>query len=321
MKYEFLLKALLVSGLAASPVMLACSAESSDPYPGNNGNRTGSGATAGTAGTVGTGGTAGNPTGTGGNPTGTGGNPTGTGGVAGTGTAGTGTAGTGTAGTGAGGTAGGGACMTVVGSATDLPITNLESGSNAIDMPRTGYWYTYGDGTGIMPPPDPSGANPFAPAASGNGGSAYYAHFTCTGGKNVGMGFDLNNCGSKPNPYDVTAYTGISFAYKSSHDLKVSLASVVTTPSPNGTCVGADTCNNHHFAVLPAAAAWTTASVPFTMLTQDFGTITPIASVKNQVLQIQFQVSGVWNAEAMAQDPITPTAVDFGVDDIAFTVN
>jgi len=319
MKYEFLLKALLVSGLAASPVMLACSAESSDPYPGGTGNKTGSGATAGTAGTAGTGGMAGT-FGTGGNPTGTGGNPTGTGGVAGTGTAGTGTAGTGTAGTGTAGTGGSAACMTVVGSATDLPITNLETGSNAIDMPRTGYWYTYGDGTGIMPPPDPSGANPFAPAASGNGGSAYYAHFTCTGGKNVGMGFDLNNCGSKPNPYDVTAYTGITFAYKSSHDLKVSLASMATTPPPNGSCAGAASeCNNHHFFVLDAAAAWTTVSVPFANMTQDFGTIAPL--VKGQVLQIQFQVSGVWNAEAMAQDPITPDAVDFGVDDIAFTVN
>jgi hypothetical protein len=325
MKYEFLLKALFASGLVAATAQLACSAESSDPYPGGSGARnnsgsgasggttggTGAGATAGTfgtgatAGTVGSGATAGTSA-TGGTP-GTGGTPA-TGGTAGTTGAGGAT----------GGTGGTGTCGPVTGSATDLLITDLEAGTNAVNAPRTGYWFSFGDGTGTMPPPDPTGANPFAPTASGNGGSAFYAHFTCSGGTYVGMGFDMNNCGSKPNPYNVSAYTGISFAYKSSHDFKVMVASMATTlPANGGACAGGESvCNNHHAYLVPAAAAWTTLQVPFSMLTQDYGTIAALD--KTNVLQIQFQVAGEWDPDTESTNMITPAAVDLGIDDVSF---
>jgi len=320
MKYEFLLKTLFTSGLFVATAQLACSAESSNPYPTGGGNNTGTGAKGGSGGTGGSGATAGTfgagatagTVGSGGTPPATGGTP-GTGGTPATG----GTAGTTAAGGASGGT-GGGACAPVTGSATDLVITDLEAGTNAVNAPRTGYWFSFGDGTGTMPPPDPTGATPFAPAASGNGGSMYYAHFTCTGGTYVGMGFDLNNCGSKPNPYNVSAYTGLSFAYKSSHDFKVMVGSMATTlPANGGACVGGESvCNNHHATVIPAAAAWTTVQVPFTMLLQDYGTIAPLD--KTNVLQIQFQVAGVWDNDAMTTNPITPAAVDLGIDDVSF---
>lgn len=320
MKYEFLLKALFASGLVAATGQLACSAESSDPYPGGTGARNNSGAGAttssggtsssgGTAGTFGTGATAGT-TGAGataGTP-GAGGT-LGTGGTPATG----GTAGTPGAGGATGGTGGTAACAPQVGSATDLNISDLEGGTNAINTPRTGYWFSFGDGTDTMPPMGTT----FAPAATGNGGSAFYAHFTCTGGKYVGMGFDLNNCGMKPNAYDVSAYTGVSFAYKSSHDFKFMVGSIATTlPADGGTCTPEADCRNHHATLVPAAAAWTTIQVPFTDLVQDYGAIAALK--KNEVLQLQFQIAGMWDPEAMDTTPITPAAVDLSIDDVAF---
>jgi hypothetical protein len=322
MKYEFLLKALVASGLVAASAQLACSAESSDPYPGGSGarpNNTGGTATAGgaggtgaTAGTVGSGATAGT-VGSGGTPPATGGTP-GTGGTPATGGS------AGAAAGGASGGTGGGACAPVTGSATDLLISDLEAGTNAVNAPRTGYWFSFvqGGATNAMPPPDPTGAVPFAPTASGNGGSMYYAHFTCTGGTYVGIGFDLNNCAGKPNPYNVSAYTGVSFAYKSSHDFKVMVSSMATTlPANGGTCAGGESvCNNHHATVITAAAAWTTIQVPFSMLLQDYGTIAALD--KTNVLQIQFQVAGVWDNDAQVTNMITPAAVDLSIDDVSF---
>jgi hypothetical protein len=299
MKDQFLLKALFASGLIAASAQLACSAESSDPYPNGGGNRPGTGATGGTA--AGAGGDptgAGGTLGTGGSPTGTGGDPTGAGGAP------------------TGGAPTGGPAMTCapqVGSATDLLISDLESGANAINAPRTGYWFSFGDGTGTMPPP----GTPFAPDEGGNGDSKYYAHFTCTGGKYVGMGFDLNNCNMKPHPYDVSAYTGVSFAYKSTHDFKFMVGTVATTlPADGGTCSPEPDCRNHHATVIPASASWTTIQVPFNTLVQDFGVIAALD--KTKVLQLQFQVSGTWNDTTQDTDPITPAAVDLSIDDVSF---
>jgi hypothetical protein len=160
---------------------------------------------------------------------------------------------------------------------------------------------------------------PFAPASSGYGGSQYYANFTATGGKNVGMGFDLNRCGSNTGVYDVTAYTGISFAYKSSHDVRIEFASAATTPPPIGTCSSGALCQNHHFVTLAQAAAWTTVTVKFSSAIQDFGAIAPLD--KTKVIYIQFHVMGAWNNETMSQGNISPAAVDLSVDSISFTVN
>jgi hypothetical protein len=279
--------------------------------PDGSGGAPDSGGSAGTS-SGGTGGTSGGNGGAAGTSGGAAGSSSGGAG----GTSG-GTGGSSSGGNGGNGGSGGTNCGPKVGHASNLPISDLEGGHNGISPPRTGYWGTFGDGTNMLPPPDPSGANPFAPDVSGYGGSEYYAHFTSTGGKNVGMFFDLNNCQGKPYAYDVSAYKGISLAYRSSHDLMVEVTSLATTPAPIGSCSGL--CNNHHFYTLPSAAAWTPVSIPFTNLTQDFGTIAALD--KTGVLMIQFHVRGAWDAQAEEQGPISPAAVDIGVDNIAFTVN
>jgi hypothetical protein len=280
---------------------------------GDSGGTDAGGATGGIGGGAGSDGSGGVPDGSGGVPDGSGGVPDGSGGVPDSG---------GSAGTSSGGAGGtnGGLCGPKVGLASDLLISDLESGTNAINAPRTGYWFSFGDGSDMMPPPDPTGVMPFAPSPSGYSGSQYYARFTSSGGKNVGMGFDLNNCGAKPYPYDVSAYKGISFAYKSSHPVRVEFTSVATALPPLGNCTGGyAVCGNYHTIVLESATVWTNVTIPFSTLWQDFGTIAPID--KTSVLQIQFHVMGAWDNQTMSQGNISPAQVDLGVDSISFWVN
>jgi hypothetical protein len=192
--------------------------------------------------------------------------------------------------------------------------------SNAINMPRVGYWYTFaGAGATVTPPADPSGKTPFEPQTTGGANAtAFYAGLTGSGGSYVGLGFALNDGGAgKVCTYDVSAYTGISFYYKSSHPLRLALATTATTAAPKGTC--AAECDNHHGTKIATAAAdWTLFSAKWTELTQDFGTLSPFD--KTQVLQVQFQIEGVWNADTMMVDAIEGE-YQLAVDEITFTVD
>jgi hypothetical protein len=245
------------------------------------------------------------------------------GGTAGTppagGTAGTfptgGTAGTfptgGTAGTPAGGSAGTGTCGPTTATAGEALISDLEDGTNAIEGPRVGYWYTYNDGTTCaqMPAPDPSGATPFPPtAAAGNGMYAAKTSGAACGTWGAGMGFDLANCNSMSTPYDAGVFNGISFWYKSTTALRVIVGTTGIIPTTRGgTCVPGGMgmeCDNGHGLDLDPAPAGMTISVPFTMLSQSFGQM--IAFNKAQIVNIQWQV-----AQALP--------FDFTIDDVSFT--
>jgi hypothetical protein len=296
---------------------LACSAEATDPYPpsdrddDDNGPKAsgGSGASTPISGVSGSG--SGNST-----------PPPSTGGSGGSGTTGSaGNTAMGTAGTPAAGGATSG-CTPQVGAATDLLIVDVDTTmSNAINMPRVGYWYTFADpeGASVVPAADPSGATPFTPQTTGGANTtAYYALMTGSGGKYAGLGFALNDGGAgMVCTYDVSAYTGISFYYKSSHPLRVALSTPATTPAPKGTCTGE--CENHHGkAITTPTEEWTLFTAKWTELTQTFGTLS--AFDKTKVLQIQFQIEGVWNATASVVDPIMGD-YDLAVDEITFTTN
>jgi len=261
-------------------------------------------------------------TGAGGSTThpGAGGSPAAAGGQFNTGVGGASTSskagGTGTAGSGTTGSAGSPAttagCSAAVGAATDLAIDDLEDGDNVLTPvgSRTGYWYTFNDGTGVQVP---APTVLFKPTVPGSTTSAKFAAttsgpaFTKYG---AGMGFDFNNKASKSCPYDASAYTGIKFWAKGNTGnmagmmLKAMIKIPATTPTTadSGTC--AATCEDHFNVKAALTSTWTQFSLPFATITQDgFGTKTTFD--KAHILAVQFQV---------AQN----VKFDFSIDDITF---
>jgi hypothetical protein len=217
----------------------------------------------------------------------------------------------GSAGAPSGGTAGTGTCGPTTATAGEALISNLETGTNAIEGPRVGYWYTYNDGTTCaqMPAPDPSGATPFPPtAAAGNGMFAAKTSGAACGTWGAGMGFDLANCNSKSGPYNASVFNGISFWYKSTTALRVIVGTTGIIPTTRGgTCVpggmGMECDNGHGMDLMPNPTG-AVIMVPFTGLSQSFGQMK--AFDKTQIVNIQWQV-----AQALA--------FDFTIDDVMFT--
>ena len=207
-------------------------------------------------------------------------------------------------------------CKAAVGSSAALAVDDLEDGENAIQMlgQRTGYWFTYNDGSAAqIPAPDPSGATPFKPSAGGHS-AMFSAHtsgpaFTKWG---AGMGFDFNNSASKSCAYDASAYAGIKFWAKGN----VAIKAMVTVPGTTlmtgtnyGTCVGAAVCEDH-YSLQPKPVLTDT----WTQYTLDFASTTAFAQEgwgtqatfdKSHLLAVQFQV-------AMG------LPFDFSIDDVTF---
>jgi hypothetical protein len=162
---------------------------------------------------------------------------------------------------------------------------------NEIDpVQRRGYWYTYKDMTctGQTPPPDMGGGIPFAPQPTG-GAVGAYAGMTATGCTDwgAGLGFDVNNANGMSCTYNGSAYTGITFQYKSSVPIRVNIGIAATIPTARGgTCAG--TCDDHFGMVFPAAAAWTAATLSFASATQGaWGT--PASFSAATIVNFQFQ--------------------------------
>lgn len=318
MKLERLVRSGVIAMLFAGAWTMGCGAESpevpDDDEEDEGGGTGGAFPMGGAAGTP-SGGVAGTPSGgvSGTAPTG-GGGVFPMGGAAGTPSGGV----SGTAPT--GGAAGGGTvCLSNnLGAATDLLIDNLEDGNNTVGddkMPpvRIGYWYTFKDTVAtcmIMPPPDPNGASPFAPAPGMGAAASTGARLSgtaCTGPDYAaGYGFDVNNCNSKPTAYNGTAYNGIKFWYKSTTAARFQIGTVATTPPPNGSC--AADCYDHHGKVLLAAPAGMEITIPFNMLDQEW-TPTMTQFDKTQILNFQWQIK--------KEDGAT---FDITVDNIEFTL-
>lgn len=275
-----------------SGALAACGAEppavpeEDNPRAGRGGSGTG-GVNPGTGGSIapGTGGTA---------APGTGGTTApGTGGTASPGTGGTGSPGTGgttspgTGGTTSPGTGGSGAmtptCGMAVGAADDKLIDDLEDGENTIGngvgspVPpsRVGYWFTYNEKSDNAssacdqyPAPDPDGLLPFPPTVTPGNGSMLGAMTRgtgCTATWGAGIGVDFNNCNAKSNAYDGSAYTGISFWYKSRTPIRVLIGTLPNLPTAEGGRCASD-CYNHHGKNLAASPSGTTVSITWAEL-------------------------------------------------------
>jgi hypothetical protein len=239
-----------------------------------------------------------------------------------------------------GGTTAPSLCGTATGLAADKLVDDLEDGDNTIGNgvgapyppARVGYWFTYNSNptscTPLMmsgcpcmqaPPPDPLGLIPFPPAANPGNGSMFAAHTSGTGCTvwGAGLGVDFNNCSGKSNAYNVSAYTGVSFSYKSNQPIRVLVASVPNLPqSEGGQCPETD-CHNHHGKNFAAASSWTTGQITWAELQgsaqigtpamnpQTYGATRPFDPA--QVLNLGFQV-----------DSAGGQSFDLWVDDVNF---
>lgn len=209
-----------------------------------------------------------------------------------------------------------GGCAVAAGTITDLLIDDLDDHDNAIKKigQRSGYWYTYNDGSAVQVPPPSS---MFVPAGMGRvaGATSFSAKtsgpaFTVYG---AGMGFDFNNTMMKSCVYNASAYTGIKFWAMAAAPVTIKAMvkiAATTAALTGGTCVATVTaaCDNH-YALTPAPAlttSWTEYTMPFAALSQDktWGVQVPTFD-KMSVIGMQFQVDkGV--------------AFDFSIDDLTF---
>jgi len=240
-----------------------------------------------------------------------------------------------------GGTVAASLCGQPTGAAADKLVDDLEDGDNTIGngvgapLPptRVGYWFTYNSNTTSCtplnmaagscpcrqsPPPDPLGLIPFPPAPDPGNGSLFAAHTwgtACTVW-GAGMGVDFNNCSAKSNAYNVAAYTGISFSYKSNQPIRVLVSTVPNLPMPDGQCSGTD-CHNHHGKNFAASTSWATGTISWSELqgSQQIGTppMNPQtygqmrAFDPAQVLNLSFQVDSAGGA-----------SFDLWVDNVTF---
>jgi hypothetical protein len=328
----------LLVALSGAFLFGACGA---DPGPADgddpSGGKAGAGGSLTTGGATGVGGSGVGGSGVGGATGGAPGAGGATGGVGGDGTAGVVTAGVLNS---TGGTTAPSLCGTATGLAADKLVDDLEDGDNTIGngmgapIPpaRVGYWFTYNSNPSTctplnmascpckqLPPPDPLGLIPFPPSANPGNGSMFAAHTSGTACTvwGAGLGLDFNNCDTKSNAYDVSAYTGISFSYKSTQPIRVLVGTVPNLPmSEGGQCGGTD-CHNHHGKNFAAASSWTTGTITWAELSgsmqigtppmnpQTYGQMRPFAPA--QALNLEFQVDSAGGAN-----------FDLWVDDVEF---
>jgi hypothetical protein len=217
--------------------------------------------------------------------------------------------------TGAGGTTAKGSCVVAAGTIADLSIDDLEDGDNQIQAlgHRSGFWYTYNDGTGMQTPvPDPTGLIPFKTSAGGHS-AMFSAHtsgtaFTTWG---AGMGFDFNNTASKSCVYNASAYAGIKFWAKGNVAIKamVKIPGTTQSTSDSGTCTTTGMCEDHYFLQPKPILtdAWTQYTIDFSSATtfgqEGWGVKVPFD--KTNIIAVQFQVG-------------MSLPFDFSVDDITF---
>jgi hypothetical protein len=134
----------------------------------------------------------------------------------------------------------------------------------------------------------------------------------------AGLGLDFNNCNAKSNAYDMSAYAGISFSYKSTQPLRVLVGTVPNLPtSEGGQCSGPDNCHNHHGKNFASASAWTTGTITWAELggstqigsppmnPQTYGEMRAFSPA--QALNLEFQVDSAGGAN-----------FDLWVDDVEF---
>lgn len=171
-------------------------------------------------------------------------------------------------------------------------IDDFEDGDNVLMSleGRAGHWNAYNDGTGQqMPAP----GSALTPEAGGANGSAKALHTSGSGFMDWGAGLqvDLNNTGSGASarePFDASAYTGVSFYVRGTGELRVEFVTRETSEaSQGGTC--AENCyDSHGSKVLALTDEWTLVTLHFADLAQE-GWGTPADFSASSLLGFNFK--------------------------------
>jgi hypothetical protein len=262
--------------------------------------------TGGTAGTSGTAGDTGNPS-----TTGTAGGSS----VAGA----SGTAGA----TGGGGATGASVDCTMDMGTTEDTISDFEDGTGSV-LPnggRNGGWYSYVDtAPTCMVMPAPNGTATAAEIPGGRCNSMFAMHFTGMGCSvfGAGVGTDLaapaagdggTATTAAKTPYDVSAYTGISFWVRADKGSSIRFKMPMTDDTKTtdgGSCVDSPTskCSDDFGSNIALTKNWVKKTVMFSTMKQE-GWGKKFTWTPAHVTSIQFQVPVV-------------TAFDVWIDDVSF---
>jgi hypothetical protein len=193
--------------------------------------------------------------------------------------------------------------------------------TNAIKSPRTGYWFTYNDTTGMQTPSATEMA--MFGEVGGKGGATDCAVHTKGSGFSkwgAGVGFDLNNIAMMSSPYDATGYTGIRFSVKGT---ATNTRGALYAAAPNTLQVKVVTTANtggDDFASFCAMTPdWSVCQVPFAGLARDGwekAIMPPPMFSAAQITKVQFQASKFGDAVTMPTAP--PVEFDFWIDDVEF---
>jgi hypothetical protein len=150
---------------------------------------------------------------------------------------------------------------------------------------RSGFWYTYNDGTSStqVPAPDSTGANPALPINVGCHGGTHCMETSSTQGYSsfaaLGVSFNNRRGAFYDCAYDASAYQGISFWIKGSGSVRVQLRTVeltVASATTTGSCVSQSPstlpnsqCFDDYGSTITLTQAWTQVQVPFSSLAQE----------------------------------------------------
>jgi hypothetical protein len=224
---------------------------------------------------------------------------------------------------GATGTTGASADCTMDMGTTDNTISDFEDGSGSV-LPngnRNGGWYSYVDTAAtcmVMPPPN--GTATAAEIPGGRCGSMFAMRFQGMGCSvfGAGVGTDLaapaagdagTTTAAAKTPYDVSAYTGVSFWVRadkgSSLRFKMPMTDDTKT-TDGGSCVEAATakCSDDFGANIALTKNWVKKTVLFSAMKQE-GWGKKFTWTPAHVTSIQFQVPVV-------------AAFDVWIDDVSF---
>ncbi len=202
-----------------------------------------------------------------------------------------------------GGDGSGFVCQTSIGTLAQPVVSDLETGQAVAKAPYLGLWQAFFDG----------GNAAFSVTEEGADASEHAVRLSGSNINFAGITIGLNDDGEHACPHDGSAFDGIRFFYKSTHSLVTEVTSRPTMPPPSGTC--SDACFNFHQKTLPAAAHWTLAEVRYSELVQTFGSVAPL--VRDELLAIQFTVSGVVTAGVGSSNTIVPSFT-FDIDELEF---
>ena len=207
---------------------------------------------------------------------------------------------------------------------SDDTISDFEDGSGSV-LPnggRNGGWYSYVDtATTCMVMPPPNGTATAAEIPGGRCQSMFAMHFSGMGCSvfGAGVGTDLAapvaaadagaTTSAAKTPYDVSAYTGISFWTRADKGSSVRFKMPMTDDTKTtdgGTCVDSTTakCSDDFGANIALTKNWVKHTVMFSKMAQE-GWGKTFAWTPGHVTSIQFQI------------PIV-AAFDIWIDDVSF---